>query len=228
VTIRWPSIPTAARASAAPAVCSSTACPTAPSPHHGVPAPHARFKDGDTITVEPAGPGVPRPQGSDVDRSAFDRIVQPAGTCRSRRLGPPTAMPFRCRRRSRIRRWDFAQCIGAGACVAACQERSGCAVTSAKVSHLGCCQVTPSGNRRVVRWSRPWTPKASAAAPRGRVRSRLPEGDQDRRIARMTRDYFKATLTRRPEGAVMGFGRLAARLRDAKGPPGSPGRPFCV
>ena len=76
---------------------------------------------------------------------------------------------------------DAAQCIGCGACVAACPNGAAQLFTSAKVCHLN---LMPQGqaerwDRTRRRWSRRWR-RTSARARTTRVRGRVPEVDLDR------------------------------------------------
>jgi succinate dehydrogenase / fumarate reductase iron-sulfur subunit len=72
------------------------------------------------------------------DRSAFDRIIQTGGFVERehrRRAGRQQRCPSR--RSAADRAMDAAECIGCGACVAACPNASAMLFLSAKVSHLG-------------------------------------------------------------------------------------------
>jgi succinate dehydrogenase / fumarate reductase, iron-sulfur subunit len=96
------------------------------------------FPDGASITVEPWRAGAfPVIKDLVVDRSAFDRIIQSGGfvgvntggTVDGNALPVPKAMQERA--------MDAAECIGCGACVAACPNASAMLFVSAKVGHLG-------------------------------------------------------------------------------------------
>lgn len=111
------------------------------------------FKDGDTITVEPWR-AKPFPIIRDLvaDRTAFDRIIQAGGFVSVSTGGAPDANLIPISKPDADRAMDAAQCIGCGACVAACKNASAMLFVSAKVSHLG---ILPQGrveaDRRVVR-----------------------------------------------------------------------------
>jgi len=111
------------------------------------------FKDGETITVEPWR-AKPFPIIRDLvaDRSAFDRIIQAGGFVSVSTGGAPDANLIPISKPDADRAMDAAQCIGCGACVAACKNASAMLFVSAKVSHLG---ILPQGrveaDRRVVR-----------------------------------------------------------------------------
>ncbi|MCH2155260.1 MAG: succinate dehydrogenase/fumarate reductase iron-sulfur subunit [Opitutales bacterium] len=95
------------------------------------------FSDGDTITVEPWR-AKPFPVVRDlvVDRSAFDKVIQAGGyiSVNTGAVPDANALPIS----KEIADWamDAAQCIGCGACVAACKNASAMLFTSAKVSQL--------------------------------------------------------------------------------------------
>ena len=110
------------------------------------------FSDGETITIEPwrAKP-FPVIRDLRVDRSAFDRIIQSGGFISASTGGAPDANAIPIPKPDADTAMDAAQCIGCGACVAACKNASAMLFVSAKVSHLG---VLPQGkvekDRRVL------------------------------------------------------------------------------
>jgi succinate dehydrogenase / fumarate reductase iron-sulfur subunit len=96
-----------------------------------------RFKDGDTITVEPwRARAFPVLKDLVTDRSAFDRIIQAGGFVSVNTGGTPDANALPVGKVESDRAMDAAQCIGCGACVAACKNASAMLFVSAKVSHL--------------------------------------------------------------------------------------------
>src|SRR5271156_1086167 len=96
------------------------------------------FHDGDTIVIEPWR-ARPFPVLRDLvtDRSAFDRIIQAGGFVSVNTGGTPDANCLPVPKVDSDRAMDAAQCIGCGACVAACKNASAMLFVSAKVSHLG-------------------------------------------------------------------------------------------
>ncbi|MCE1202456.1 MAG: succinate dehydrogenase/fumarate reductase iron-sulfur subunit [Bacteroidia bacterium] len=96
-----------------------------------------RFKDGDTITVEPWR-AKPFPVIKDlvVDRSAFDDIIQAGGFVSVSTGGVPDANAIPIPKRKADLAMDAAACIGCGACVAACKNASAMLFVSAKVSQF--------------------------------------------------------------------------------------------
>jgi len=96
-----------------------------------------KFKDGDTIIVEPwrAKP-FPIIRDLVVDRSAFDKIIQAGGFVSVNTGGVPDANSIPVRRENAEISMDAAACIGCGACVAACKNASAMLFVAAKVSQF--------------------------------------------------------------------------------------------
>ena len=155
------------------------------------------FEDGAVITVEPFRLR-PFPVVKDLvtDRSAFDRIQQAGGFITVRTGSAPEANAAPIPKGVADLAMDAAQCIGCGACAAACKNASAMLFVAAKVSHLG---LLPQGqaerDRRVLAMVETMDSlgfgsctnqyECSAACPK------LISHDF---IARMNRDYIKATF----------------------------------
>ena len=96
-----------------------------------------QFADGATINVEPwRNTAFPVLRDLVVDRRALDRIIESGGYV-SVNSGPkpePNATPIHPEVQHVA--MDAAQCIGCGACVAACPNGSAMLFTGAKVTHL--------------------------------------------------------------------------------------------
>jgi succinate dehydrogenase / fumarate reductase iron-sulfur subunit len=140
------------------------------------------FKDGDTITVEPwRSKAFPIIKDLIVDREAFDRIVAGGRLhLRQHRSRRRTPTPSRCAKEQADRSMDAAACIGCGACVAACPNSSAMLFTSAKLAHLN---ALPQGqaerfDRSVLMVEQMDKEGFGGCTNYGRVRGRLPEGDQ--------------------------------------------------
>jgi succinate dehydrogenase / fumarate reductase iron-sulfur subunit len=153
------------------------------------------YKEGDTIVVEPFR-ARPFPVVKDLvtDRSAFDAIQQAGGFITARTGSAPDANAVPVPKDVADLAMDAAQCIGCGACVAACKNSSAMLFVAAKVSHLGLLpQGQPERDRRVLAMVRTMDGlgfggctnqyECSAACPK------LISHDF---IARMNRDYAKA------------------------------------
>jgi succinate dehydrogenase / fumarate reductase iron-sulfur subunit len=95
------------------------------------------FRDGQEIYVEPwRARAFPLIRDLVVDRSAFDRIVQAGGFVSVNTGGAPDGNALPVPKPDAERAMDAAECIGCGACVAACKNASAMLFTAAKVSHL--------------------------------------------------------------------------------------------
>ena len=95
------------------------------------------FRDGDTIVIEPwRASGFPLLKDLMVDRSSFDRIIQAGGYISAGTGSAVDANAMPIAKEKADMAMDAAQCIGCGACVAACPNSSAMLFTSAKTSHL--------------------------------------------------------------------------------------------
>ena len=93
------------------------------------------FKDGDKIYIEPwRAKAFPVLRDLVVDRSAFERIMQAGGFVSVNTGGTPDANAILIPKKDADTSMDGAQCIGCGACVAACKNASAMLFLSAKVA----------------------------------------------------------------------------------------------
>jgi succinate dehydrogenase / fumarate reductase iron-sulfur subunit len=101
------------------------------------------FKDGDFLTLEPwRAKAFPVVKDLVVDRSAFDHIIQAGGFVSVLTGSAPEANSILVSREAAETAMDAAECIGCGACVAACPNASAMLFTAAKITHLN---VLPQG-----------------------------------------------------------------------------------
>ncbi len=101
------------------------------------------FQDGDHIYIEPwRAKAFPVIKDLCTDRSAFDRIIQAGGFVSVNTGGAPDGNSLPIPKVDQEVAMDAAECIGCGACVAACPNASAMLFLSAKVSHLA---HTPQG-----------------------------------------------------------------------------------
>ncbi|MFX0538160.1 succinate dehydrogenase/fumarate reductase iron-sulfur subunit [Ornithinimicrobium sp. Y1847] len=110
------------------------------------------FKDGDEIVIEPwrADP-FPVIKDLVVDRTAFDRIIQAGGFISANTGAAPDAHAAPVPKVAADRAFMAAECIGCGACVAACPNAAGMLFMGAKITHLGeLPQGQPERDARVV------------------------------------------------------------------------------
>lgn len=95
------------------------------------------FKDGDTIYIEPwRARAFPVIKDLVVDRTSLDRIIQSGGYVSVHTGGVPDANAVLVPKQDADTAMDASECIGCGACVAACPNGSAMLFTAAKVSHL--------------------------------------------------------------------------------------------
>jgi succinate dehydrogenase / fumarate reductase iron-sulfur subunit len=155
------------------------------------------FNDGETITIEPwrAKP-FPVIRDLRVDRSAFDRIIQSGGFISASTGGAPDANAIPIPKPDADTAMDAAQCIGCGACVAACKNASAMLFVSAKVSHLG---VLPQGkvekDRRVLAMVNQMDKEGFGnCTVTGSCEAACPKEISLDFISRMNRDYAAAVV----------------------------------
>jgi len=110
------------------------------------------FNDGMTITIEPwRATAFPVHRDLVVDRTSFDRIQQAGGFISVRTGSVPDANATPVPKDDADLAMDAAQCIGCGACVAACKNASAMLFVAAKVSHLSLMpQGQPERDRRAL------------------------------------------------------------------------------
>ena len=157
------------------------------------------FKDGDTILIEPwRARAFPVLRDLVVDRSAFERIIQTGGFISVRTGGTPDANSIPIPKDDADRAMDAAQCIGCGACVAACKNASAMLFVAAKVSHLGLLpQGQPERDRRAIAMVERMDQEGfGACTVTGSCEAVCPKEISLNFIARLNRDYGKAILKR--------------------------------
>ncbi len=95
------------------------------------------FKDGDTITIEPfRAKAFPVIKDLVVDREAFDRIIAKGGYTSVNVGGAPDANAIPIAKEMADLAMDSAECIGCGACVAACPNASAALFVGAKITQF--------------------------------------------------------------------------------------------
>ena len=155
------------------------------------------FSDGDIITIEPwRASAFPVIKDLVTDRRAFDRIIQSGGFISVPTGAAPDANAILVPKEESDKAMDAAQCIGCGACVAACKNGSAMLFVAAKVGHLGLLpQGQPERHRRVLNMVATMDAEGFGACTNTRSCSAAcPKEIGHDFIARMNRDYFKASL----------------------------------
>lgn len=156
------------------------------------------FQDGETISIEPwRAKSFPVVKDLVTDRSAFDRIIQAGGYVSVNTGGVPDANEIPIPKTIADLAMDAAQCIGCGACVAACKNASAMLFTSAKISQLA---LLPQG--QVERKARAEKMVAQmdkegfgACTNTGACEAECPKAISITNIARMNREYFSAVVS---------------------------------
>lgn len=156
-----------------------------------------RYQDGDTITLEPwRAKAFPIVRDLVVDRSAFDRIIQAGGYTSVNVGGAPDANAILVPKVIADAAFDSAQCIGCGACVAACKNASAALFTSAKITQMS---ILPQGHveadaRVLAMVDRMDAAGFGACSNEGECEAVCPKGISLTNIATMNRDWWLAAL----------------------------------
>jgi succinate dehydrogenase / fumarate reductase, iron-sulfur subunit len=156
-----------------------------------------RFKDGDTIVIEPwRAKAFPVIKDLVVDRSALDRIIEAGGYTSINVGSAPDGNAIPVAKEAADLAMDYAQCIGCGACVAACKNASAALFTSAKIAHLALLpQGQPEHRRRVTAMvDRMDAEGFGSCSNEGECEAVCPKEISISGIARMNREYAKAVL----------------------------------
>jgi succinate dehydrogenase / fumarate reductase iron-sulfur subunit len=156
------------------------------------------FKDGDTIVIEPfRAKAFPVIKDLMVDRSSFDRIQQAGGYISVNTSGntiDANAIPVQ--KENADEAFYSAACIGCGACVAACKNASAMLFTSAKISQYA---LLPQGEveaaTRVLNMVDQMDKEGFGNCTNtGACEIECPKGISLENIARMNREYLKASM----------------------------------
>lgn len=153
------------------------------------------FADGDTIDVEPwRAAAFPVVRDLVVDRSAFDRIIGSGGYVTAPTGSAPDAHATPVPKAAADTAFENAECIGCGACVAACPNGSAMLFTSAKVVHLGSLpQGAPERESRVLDMVATMDEEGFGGCTNtGECATACPKGIPLPSIAAMNREYLRA------------------------------------
>jgi len=157
------------------------------------------FSDGDEIYVEPwRADGFPAVRDLVVDRSAFDRIMQAGGYVSVGTGSAPDGNAIPIPKPLADRSMDAAECIGCGACVAACPNASAMLFTAAKVSQLALLpQGQPERSSRVQAMvSQMEREGFGSCTNHGECEAACPKGISLDFIARLNRELIRSKLRR--------------------------------
>lgn len=158
-----------------------------------------KFSSGDTIVIEPwRASAFPIVRDLMVDRSAFDRIVESGGFITAATGGAPDANLTPIPKPVSDAAMDAAQCIGCGACVAACPNGAANLFTGAKVTHLN---LLPQGQaeryQRVENMVETMDEHFGSCTNHGECEAACPKEISIDVIALMNADYRKAKTINR-------------------------------
>jgi succinate dehydrogenase / fumarate reductase, iron-sulfur subunit len=157
------------------------------------------FKDGDVLHVEPwRSRAFPVVKDLVVDRGAFDRIIQAGGFISVATGEAPEANLIPVPKPIADRAMDAAQCIGCGACVAACPNGAAQLFTAAKLAHLNLMpQGQPERYARTVAMVDTMEHSFGSCTNHGECEAACPKSISIDFIALMNKDYAKAQLKQR-------------------------------
>lgn len=156
-----------------------------------------QFKDGDEIYVEPfRNKAFPIMKDLIVDRSSYDRIIQAGGFISANVGSAPDANSIPIPKGIADLAMDAAQCIGCGACAAACPNGSAMLFVAAKASHLN---LLPQGQPEKTIRTRAMIRQMEEEGFGGcsnyyECEAACPKNISVRFIAKLNRDYLYATL----------------------------------
>jgi succinate dehydrogenase / fumarate reductase iron-sulfur subunit len=157
------------------------------------------FKDGDKIYIEPwRARAFPVIKDLVVDRSAFDRIMAAGGYVSINTGGTPDANALPISKEAADTSMDAAQCIGCGACVAACKNASAMLFVAAKVSQYAYLpQGQPERTQRVQNMLAQMEKEGFGNCTNYfECEAACPKEISVKFIAKINREYLKATFAK--------------------------------
>ena len=156
-----------------------------------------KFKDGETITVEPwRTRGFPILKDLVVDRGAFDKILQAGGFISVNAGNAPDANAILVQKEKANESMDAAACVGCGACVATCKNGSAMLFVASRVSSLA---LLPQGKIEGARRAKAMVAKMDELGFGSCTNTRAcelecPKGISIAHIARLNREFLSAKL----------------------------------
>jgi succinate dehydrogenase / fumarate reductase iron-sulfur subunit len=157
------------------------------------------YRDGDFIVVEPwRAAAFPIIKDLVVDRSPFDEIIRAGGYISAPTGSAVDANSIPVPKEAADAAMDAAQCIGCGACVAACPNSAAQLFTSAKLAHLNLMpQGQPERYARTVAMVDTMEHYFGSCTNHGECEAACPKSISIDFIAMMNRDYVKGQIANR-------------------------------
>jgi succinate dehydrogenase / fumarate reductase iron-sulfur subunit len=156
-----------------------------------------KFQDGDTIYIEPwKAKAFPVLKDLMVDRCALDTIIQAGGYTSARTGAAPDGNSILISKEDADYAMDAAECIGCGACVAACPNGAAMLFTGAKVSQLA---ALPQGKIEAAERVKSMLTAMKECGfgnctNHYECQASCPKGIDVKFIARLNREYLKALV----------------------------------
>lgn len=157
------------------------------------------FKDGETVVIEPfRAKAFPVIKDLIVDRSGLDAIIREGGYISVKTGTAQEASTVVVKKEQAEAAMDAAECIGCGACVAACPNGSAMLFTAAKVSQYA---LLPQGDVERMHRARNMVAKMDElgfgnCSNEYECAVACPKGIDVKNIARLNREFIKAGLTK--------------------------------
>jgi len=160
------------------------------------------FQDGDTLVIEPFRSKAFRvAKDLVVDRSALDKIIQAGGYISVNTGSAPAANAIPVPQAVAEAAMSSAECIGCGACVAACPNGAAMLFVGAKISQLALLpQGQPERARRALDMLGAMDSLGFGNCSNDRACERAcPKGISIRNIARLNREFLRAAFVSEEE-----------------------------
>ncbi len=158
-----------------------------------------KFSSGQTIVIEPwRATAFPIIKDLMVDRGAFDRIIEVGGFITAPTGGAPDANLIPIPKPVADASMDAAECIGCGACVAACPNGAANLFTAAKLAHLN---LLPQGQAERLQRTQDMVETMDdyfgSCTNHGECEAACPKSISIDVIALMNKDYLQSKIQNR-------------------------------
>ncbi len=160
------------------------------------------FNEGDTLVIEPFRSKAFRiAKDLIVDRSGLEKIIQAGGYVSVNTGSAPAANAIAVPQATAEAAMNSAECIGCGACVAACPNGAAMLFTGAKISQLALLpQGQPERNRRALALVQAMDSLGFGNCGNDRAcEAACPKGISIRNIARLNREFLRAAFASEEE-----------------------------